>query len=200
MAGGGKISAGEWRENDALGVTQKTVWGLSARLAKLEKVSADAVRDDLIREGAQIWTEGLLEELKPGAPCVKCRRGKRARWAFLLFAKAAKLVGAEPALLIMLLQRMGVPRIEDLDALVEDGKRFRTLKDASGTSLEHYRDSGVELLQKVLREKPEWRSLVLTAIATGGGPRVLPAHEESKAVEEGEAEPVIAQVTPLAAE
>ena len=53
--------------------------------------SPEAVQEQLRSKAAGAWVDGLVAELEPSQPCHTCHRPRRQRWAYLLFAKAAKI-------------------------------------------------------------------------------------------------------------
>jgi hypothetical protein len=73
----------------------------------------EGLRQATVGEGAEVWKRGMLAALQPTTPCAHCGQSDYRSWAFRLFARVAKLIGADTQIMITLVQQLGVASMEE---------------------------------------------------------------------------------------
>lgn len=138
--------------------------GLIATELEMAKADPELARALILARGLEVFADGLIDALKPGIPCGLCHARRYQTWAYRVFAKIAKLVDATPQVLAVVLSRFGVSSEPELQSLIEQGRRLEAMAEDPQTRLDRYRDASLELLEMVLRERPEWRGQVIARL------------------------------------
>jgi hypothetical protein len=128
----------------------------------------EAVRQHVLDEGAREFCDGLLEALKRRHP-VTGRVSER--WAYLLFAKMAKLVGVQVDVAMLVIQSVGVP-------LPEAKRAVEQVRELEGLDEHQTAELMAGALARYLEAWPERWGEIATAL---GGPALGPhvAHEDA---------------------
>jgi hypothetical protein len=134
----------------------------------IENYDPAVLREKIAYGGAEEFAEGLIAALKPRTACEHCgQKSGYQRWAYGLFAKVTKLVQAEPMMLVSVFNRIGVRDEQELQSLIESGRRVMRLERDARAALPEFRDEALELLRLVLQERPEWRAEVVAKLSAG---------------------------------
>ena len=106
-----------------------------------------------LSRGGRLWCDRIIEGVD-----------KDQRNALRLYAQAMRWVGAETNIAIQFVQALGVRDEDELRSLVESGRKLERLKADAASSLEEYREAGLDLLRLVVRERPTWKEEILARL------------------------------------
>jgi hypothetical protein len=99
------------------------------------------LRKYVVEAGAPDWIDGLVASLKPRVYCSECKRPSYERWAFLLWAECAKLVGVTPQIQMLVVNQLGVS--------VPDAKRaVAAWNSVEGLTDEQLAESALDFARK----------------------------------------------------
>lgn len=126
----------------------------TAVIAETSRYDPEPFRKRVVDGGAEVFAEGLVEALKPSVPCGLCKRPRYAVWAYRTFAKVARLTATEPQVLIAILQQYGVKDEQEMQTLVESGRRMAQVQQSVTADPGAFLEDGLALVEAVLRLEP----------------------------------------------
>src|SRR3990172_4842301 len=130
------------------------------------KYDPEELRTHVVQGGAEQFAAGLIAALKPKIHCALCEQTSGYnRWAYILFAKVAKLAQADTMVLVALMGQFGVKTEAELKQLVDLGRQLERLH-RDGVSPEDVIEEAMEALRYGLRERPDLRPGILARLGS----------------------------------
>jgi len=114
--------------------TAKAVAKLKGKIRKGEETAEmlalydpERMRAAMVGEGAETWKAGMIAALQPTRPCSHCGQSDFRSWAYRLFARVAKLIGADTQIVVTMIQQLGVASLEEARRAISADREAREM-------------------------------------------------------------------------